>query len=126
METLQDIEYKYISDIVKFFCKLYVELYALYNPITKNINPIYFNAAIQELITKQLDNRLMKSSIVNDYRVSTNILSTIERRDLVLDNLVNDADNDIEEHVDVYIEHRRGIFYSFRYNLKDSSFIVTP
>jgi hypothetical protein len=115
METLQDIEYKYISDIVKFFCKSYVEL-VLYNKPN----------SIQELIMKQLDNRLVKSSIVNDYRVSTNILSTIERRDLVLDNLVNDADNDIEEHVDVYIEHRRGIFYSFRYNLKDSSFIVTP
>jgi hypothetical protein len=54
------------------------------------------------------------------------LISEIERRDLILDNLVNDGDNDIEEHVDVYIEHRRGIFYSYRYNLKDSSFIVTP
>ena len=75
---------------------------------------------------KQLENRLLKSSLINNYGVSTNILSTIERRDLVLDNLVNDADNDIEEHVDVYIEHRRGVFYSYRYNLKDGSFIVTP
>ena len=82
--------------------------------------------AIKDLIMKQLENRLLKSSLINNYAVSTNILPTIERRDLVLDNLVNDADNDIEEHVDVYIEHRRGIFYSYRYNLKDGSFIVTP
>ena len=115
METLQDIEYRYISDIVKFFCKSYVELYGPNKP-----------NAIKDLIMKQLENKLLKTDLINNYGVSTNILSTIERRDLVLDNLIGDADNDIEEHVDVYIEHRKGIFYSFRYNLKDSSFIVTP
>ena len=72
METLQDIEYKYISDIVKFFCKSYVELYGPNKP-----------NAIKDLIMKQLDNRLIKSSLINNYAVSTNILSTIERRDLV-------------------------------------------
>ena len=115
METLQDIECKYISDIVKFFCKSYVELYGPNKP-----------NAIKDLIMKQLENKLLKTDLINNYMVSTNILSTIERRDLVLDNLIGDADNDIEEHVDVYIEHRKGIFYSFRYNLKDGSFIVTP
>ena len=115
METLQDIEYRYISDIVKLFCKSYVELYGPNKP-----------NAIKDLIMKQIENKLLKTDLINNYGVSTNILSTIERRDLILDNLVNDSDNDIEEHVDVYIEHRRGIFYSYRYNLKDGSFIVTP
>lgn len=97
MKNLEEIESKYISDVILFFCREYTTIYA--NKISiENIS---------NRISKQINDRLLTKNLIIDYKVQVNIHPKDEMRDSIIDNILEDK-SILEDNVVVYYQRRRG------------------
>ena len=92
--SLIDIEKKYACDVVKFFSEEY----------SKPERKIGSNE-IKFLIDTQIEKRIY-DSIIKNWKVDVFIFDASEKRDGVIDNILNDSNKFFENRVSVYLEFR--------------------
>lgn len=97
MRTLVEIELDYIRDIIEYFCRYYTTMYINKPP----------SLEITNLISKQINDRLLITNLIIDYKVQVNIYPKDEMRDSIIDNILEDK-NILEDNVVVYYQRRRG------------------
>lgn len=97
-KTLSEIEIQYVGDIVKFFCEQYI--------LMVKPNRIDRREELQKLIANQIENRLLNTNLIRNYRVEVILYPINERRDVVIDNLLEDKDTEVGSKINVSIEHR--------------------
>lgn len=97
MRTLVEIELDYIKDIVEYFCRYYTKMYVDKPP----------SLEITNLISKQINDRLLTTNLIVDYKVKVNIHTKDEKRDSVIDNILEDK-SILEDNIIVYYQRRRG------------------
>ena len=95
MKSLSEIELNYIRDIIGFFCEQYTTMY-INKPILE----------IKNLISKQINDRLVTTHLILDYKVDVNIYPKDEMRDSIIDNILEDRII-LEDNVVVYYQIRR-------------------
>jgi len=96
MKTLLEIECEYINGVILFFCEKYTSMY-----VNK---PLSFE--IKNLISKQINDRLLTTNLIIDYKVQVNIHPKDEMRDSIIDNILEDK-SILENNVVVYYQRRR-------------------
>jgi hypothetical protein len=96
MRTLVEIELDYIRDIIEYFCRYYTTMY-INNPESLEIT---------NLISKQINDRLLTTNLIVDYKVKVNIYPKDEKRDSVIDNILEDK-SILEDNIVVYYQRRR-------------------
>lgn len=102
MRTLVEIELDYIRDIIEYFCRYYTTMY-INNPESL-INQQWIE--ITNLISKQINDRLLITNLIVDYKVKVNIHTKDEKRDSVIDNILEDK-SILEDNIVVYYQRRR-------------------
>lgn len=89
MKDLRDIELEYITGVINFFCGAYSKL----------------GDQIQDLLSNQIDKRLLKTNLIYDYKVEVNIYPKSEKRDTKLDIILEDSEKEIlEDHISVFYQ----------------------
>jgi hypothetical protein len=96
-KTLVEIEREYSTEVIKFFTREY-------STVARKRD----REEIIRLISKQIVNRLLNTGLVSDYKVEVILFLKDERRDIVIDNILEDKDADITSRVTVYIKYRDG------------------
>ncbi len=94
-KTLFEIEKEYTVEIIKFFKKEY----CLHKRGRKKEDII-------SLMSGQLEKRLFKTGLINNYRVDVILYPKDERRDVIIDGLLEDKYVDVVSRVTVMIEYR--------------------
>ena len=97
MRTLVEIELDYIRDIIEYFCRYYTTMYINKSP----------SLEITNLISKQINDRLLITNLIIDYKVDVNIYLKDEMRGSIIDNILEDK-SILEDNVVVYYQLRRG------------------
>ena len=110
MKTLAEIELDYVRNIIEFFCIEYP------NHIKFNKSG-YKQAELRELISKQIQNRLVSSNLLKDYKVQINVYPKDEKRNCQIDNVLEDKNIVLEDNITVLYEYRRGEFYEHKYKI---------
>lgn len=96
MKTLEEIESEYIRDVILFFCREYT---TIFNKISiENIS---------NRVSKQINDRLLTKNLISDYKVQVNIHPKDEKRDSIIDNILEDK-SILEDNIIVYYQRRRG------------------
>lgn len=111
MKSLAEIELDYVRDIIEFFCREY----PIHVKFDKNSG--YKQAEIRELISKQIQNRLVHSNLLKNYKVQINVYPKDERRNCQIDNVLEDKNVVLEDNITVLYEYRRGELYEYKYKL---------
>lgn len=111
MKSLAEIELDYVRNIIEFFCREY--------PIHVKFNKYsgYKQSELEELISKQIQNRLVHSNLIKNYKVQVNVYPKDERRNCQIDNVLEDRNVVLEDNITVLYEYRRGEFYEYKYKL---------
>lgn len=111
MKTLSEIELDYVRNIIEFFCKQYAR------QIKFNKHSEYKQSELKELISKQIENRLVSSNILKDYKIQINVYPKDEKRNCQIDNVLEDKSVVLEDNITVFYERRRGEFFEYKYKL---------
>lgn len=109
MKSLSEIELDYVRSIIEFFCREY--------PIHVKFNKTGYEAELKELISKQIQNRLVNSNLIKNYKVEINVYPKDERRKCQIDNVLEDKNVFLEDNITVVYEYRRGEFFEYKYKL---------
>lgn len=111
MKSLAEIELDYVRNIIEFFCREY----PIHIKFDKNSG--YKQAELRELISKQIQNRLVSSNLLKDYKVQINVYPKDEKRNCQIDNVLGDKNIVLEDNITVLYEWRRGEFFEYKYKL---------
>ena len=122
MKTLDEIELEYVRNTIGFFCREYTASFplGLITGTELHINFdkwLYKQSEIKELISKQIQNRLVNSNLLKDYKVQINVHPKDEKRNCQIDNVLEDKSIVLENNITVFYEYRRGQFYEYKYKL---------
>ena len=122
MKTLDEIELDYVRNTIGFFCREYTASFplGLITGTELHINFdkwLYKQSEIKELISKQIQNRLVNSNLLKDYKVQINVHPKDEKRNCQIDNVLEDKSIVLEDNITVFYEYRRGQFYEYKYKL---------
>lgn len=109
-KNLSEIELDYARNIIEFFCIEYLRL------IKFNKYSEYKQSELKELISKQIESRLVSSDILKDYKIQINVYPKNEKRNCQIDNILNDKSVVLEDNITVFYE-RRGKFFEYKYKL---------
>ena len=110
MKTLDEIELEYVRNTIGFFCREY--------PLHINFDKWFHKQSeLKELIYKQIQNRLVNSNLLKDYKVQINVHPKDEKRNCQIDNVLEDKSIVLEDNITVFYEYRRGQFYEYKYKL---------
>ena len=110
-KTLVEIELDYARNIIEFFCREYPR------QIKFNKYSEYKQSELKELISKQIQNRLVSSNLLRDYKVQINVHPKDEKRNCQIDNVLEDKNIVLEDNITVLYEYRRGEFFEYKYKL---------
>ncbi len=103
MKTLLEIEDEYINGVILFFCEKYTTMYVNKPP---SLELYRQQLCIKNLISKQINDRLLTTNLIIDYKVQVNIHQKDEMRDSIIDNILEDK-SILEDNVVVYYQRRR-------------------
>jgi hypothetical protein len=87
MNVLIEIEKRYCREIVEFFCR---EIPLLLIPSSAT-NLDQLSSHIQSRLIGIFQERLFSTKIINQFRVDVNLLNKDERRDSVINNILDDS-----------------------------------
>ena len=76
MKSLSEIELDYVRNIIEFFCREYP------THIKFDKYSGYKQSELREIISKQIQSRLVNSFLIKDYKVQINVYPKDERRNL--------------------------------------------
>ncbi len=113
MKTLDEIETDYVNNIIEYFCK------EMPTHIKFNKHSETKTAELIQRISRQIDNRLLNNHLVKNYLVKVNIYPKDEKRDVQIENLIENKNIPLpEDHISVLID-RKGIsgFYELKYKI---------
>ena len=110
-KTLVEIELDYARNIIEFFCREYPR------QIKFNKYSEYKQSELKELISKQIQNRLVNSNLLRNYKVEINVHPKDEKRNCQIDNVLEDKNIVLEDNITVLYEYRRGEFFEYKYKL---------
>ena len=109
MKTLAEIELDYVRNVIEFFCREY--------PLHINFDKWSLKQSeLKELISKQIESRLVSSDILKDYKIQINVYPKDEKRNCQIDNILDDKSVVLEDNITVFYE-RRGEFFEYKYKL---------
>ncbi len=111
MKTLAEIELGYVRNIIEFFCREY-PTHLKFNKYSD-----YKKTELQDMISRQIKNRLVESNLIKDYKVEINVYPKDERSNCQIDNVLEDKNVVLEDNITVLYEYRRGEFYEYKYKL---------
>jgi hypothetical protein len=111
MKTLAEIELDYVRNIIEFFCREY-PIHVKFNKYSE-----YKQSELKELISKQIQNRLVNSNLLRNYKVQINVHPKDEKRNCQIDNVLEDKNIVLEDNITVFYEYRRGEFFEYKYKL---------
>jgi len=122
MKNLGEIELDYVRNTIGFFCREYTASFplGLITGTELHINFdkwLYKQSEIKELISKQIQNRLVNSNLLKDYKVQINVHPKDEKRNCQIDNVLEDKNIVLEDNITVLYEYRRGEFFEYKYKL---------
>lgn len=110
---LQEIEKNYIEDIVNFFCKEGVMFLNKRKDYETGLK-------LQEFISRQIENRLVKTSIITNYRVMVELNGSVENiRNYRIAEVIGDYCDKPKSVITVDIQHNKAIslFYRIEYEI---------
>ena len=111
MKNLGEIELDYVRNVIEFFCREYL------THLNFNKYSDYKKTELQDMISKQIKNRLVNSNLLKDYKVQINVHPKDEKRNCQIDNVLEDKNIVLEDNITVFYEYRRGEFYEYKYKL---------
>lgn len=111
MKTLAEIELDYVRNVIEFFCREY-PAHLKFNKYSD-----YKKTELQDMISRQIKNRLVSSSLLKDYKVQINVHPKDEKRNCQIDNVLEDKNIVLEDNITVLYEYRRGEFFEYKYKL---------
>ena len=112
MKTLAEIELDYVRNVIEFFCREYPR------QIKFNKYSEYKQSELKELISKQIQNRLVNSNLLRNYKVEINVYPVSEKRNCQIENVLEDKNTFLEDNITVLYEYRRrGEFFEYKYKL---------
>ena len=111
MKTLAEIELDYVRNVIEFFCREYL------THLKFNKYSGYKKTELQDMISRQIKNRLVNSNLLKDYKVQINVHPKDEKRNCQIDNVLEDKSIVLEDNITVFYEYRRGQFYEYKYKL---------
>ena len=88
MNVLIEIEKRYCREIVEFFCR---EIPLLLITSSDSTNLDQLSSHIQSRLISIFQERLFSTKIINQFRVDVNLLNKDERRDSVINNILDDS-----------------------------------
>ena len=103
--SLINIEKQYCGDIIKFFCEEYPKM-----KVDKEF--------LKENISKQVENRLLNTNLILDYRVDVMIFPKTEKRDIKINDIITDSNTDITSKIIVCVKYRDTTMTSFETIIK--------
>ena len=109
-KNLAEIELDYVRNIIEFFCRQYPR------QIKFNKYSEYKHSELKELISKQIQNRLVSSNILKDYKIQINVYPKDEKRNCQIDNVLDNKSVVLEDNITVFYERRRE-FFEYKYKL---------
>jgi len=115
MKTLVEIELDYVRNIIEFFCREYQSTWNTHLKFNKYSD--YKKTELQDMISRQIKNRLVSSNLLKDYKVQINVHPKDERRNCQIDNVLEDKNIVLEDNITVLYEYRRGEFFEYKYKL---------
>ena len=89
-KSLAEIELDYVRNIIEFFCREY-PIHVKFNK-----NSDYKKSELEELISKQIHNRLVHSNLIKNYKVQINVYPKDERRNCQIDNVLENQNKPID------------------------------
>ena len=109
MKSLQDINEKYIKDILLFFSQEYTRMYN-----RGNITPVDLMSKLKLAINHQIHNRLHLNGFIHDYKLDVNCEGEERNivRDKKLEKLLNDDTIEIPKiktHITFYYQINKAI-----------------
>ena len=111
MKNLEEIELDYVGNIIEFFCREY-QIHTKFDKYSG-----YKQSELQDMISRQIKNRLVNSNLLKDYKVEINIYPKDERRNSQIDNVLEDKNTFLEDNITVFYEKHSGQFYEYKYKL---------
>jgi hypothetical protein len=99
-KSLFDIEKQYCIDVTKFFCDQYGIQFK------QKENADERRTSIQSLITNQIENRLYHTNLIKDYKVDVLVFPLSEKREIRIDNVLEDKDEDTTDRITICLEFR--------------------
>jgi hypothetical protein len=101
MSKLIDIEKRYATELVEFFCKGYQEMYEGTSISVSGKNRLVLIGFIE----KQIQSRLVNTGLVRNYLVRIDELNKSELRDLTIKEVLGEEIS-IKDHINVLLEFR--------------------
>lgn len=99
-KSLNDIEKQYCIDTTKFFINQYGIQFKQKSDAQER------QLSIQSLITNQIENRLYHPGLIRNYRVDVFVFPLGEKRDIQIDNVLENKDKDTKDRITVSLEFR--------------------
>lgn len=100
-KNLIDVEKEYCNEVVKFFCKEYVKRYSQKHRSNNDRKEM-----LQNQLSDQIKNRLHSTNLIRNFRVDAYLFPVSEKRDLKIDNLLENKDENTESKIVVCLEYR--------------------
>jgi hypothetical protein len=94
-KSLTDINKSYIKDIIDFFVREYSIMYLKNKQFDR----------LKEAIERQIENRLLKTKLIKDFRVLINVTPLQERRDNKISSIIQNTDLLENDNITVLISH---------------------
>ena len=111
MKTLAEIELDYVRNIIEFFCREY-PTHLKFNKYSD-----YKKTELQDMISRQIKNRLVNSNLLRNYKVEINVYPVSEKRNCQIENVLEDKNTFLEDNITVLYEYRQGEFFEYKYKL---------
>ena len=73
---------------------------------------------LKENISKQVENRLLNTNLILDYRVDVMIFPKTEKRDIKINDIITDSNTDITSKIIVCVKYRDTTMTSFETIIK--------
>ncbi len=97
-KSITDIQKKYCNDIVIFFCEQYCEMLK-YEFDQDKVE------TLRGLLNNQIVSRLYDNKLIRNYKVDVLIFAKADRRDIKIENLLEDKNIDSTDIIRVCLEH---------------------
>ena len=105
MKSLNDIEKKYCNEIVEFFSREYSSISHI-NQDRKIFGEEKVSEEMNILISRQIETRLLDTRLIRNFRVEVNIHPKSEKRDVSIDNILENRNDAVVDNVIVLLEYK--------------------
>ena len=110
MKTIDEIELNYIREIIQYFCVEYIKW-------IKFNGSEYQQHELKHLISRQIDNRLIHTHLLINYKLEINVYPLSEKRNVKIQNVIDGGDNFLQDNITIFYETRNRTIGELKFNL---------